>query len=202
MDALYVCAFSNGAIKVGRSSDPDSRIAQHEERVACLGVLLNEKRAYPFTGYYVQAAEAELIARCTQHATSRHKSEWFTGLDFEEVCDWARELCDRWEPRADQEADSFGYRLAKARRKAGLTQADLAKGLGVGGRDLQKAAVSSWENNTCSPNVEQLRLICARLGVTPNHLVLGEPVERRVQDAHPLSLSPVTPASTCGASFS
>ena len=39
MSALYVCLFSNGHLKVGRSAYALARIAQHEERVSCLGAL-------------------------------------------------------------------------------------------------------------------------------------------------------------------
>lgn len=38
MEYLYVCHFSNGHIKVGRSIDPRARIAAHADRVACMGV--------------------------------------------------------------------------------------------------------------------------------------------------------------------
>jgi len=34
MEYLYVCHFSNGHIKVGRSIHPKSRIASHADRVA------------------------------------------------------------------------------------------------------------------------------------------------------------------------
>ena len=36
MSALYVCLFSNGHLKVGRSVNALARISQHEERVSCL----------------------------------------------------------------------------------------------------------------------------------------------------------------------
>jgi len=42
MDNLYVCHFSNGHIKVGRSVDPMARIAAHADRVGCLGIELVE----------------------------------------------------------------------------------------------------------------------------------------------------------------
>jgi len=34
MSHLYVCHFSSGHIKVGRSIDPVARVAQHADRVA------------------------------------------------------------------------------------------------------------------------------------------------------------------------
>lgn len=169
---LYVCSFSNGAVKVGRSSDPDSRIAQHEERVSCLGILLNEKHTIECVGPVVPA-ETEMIQRCAGAATTRHKNEWFYGLDFTEVCEWAGEIATGVfatpAPRS-----SFGQRLMLARRERGLTQAQLGQGMGTSGSDIQKASVSSWERGTSSPNVDQLRRLCERLHVSADSLVFDQ----------------------------
>ena len=35
-------------------------------------------------------AEAALIERCAAEAIQRHKNEWFVGLDYIKVCDWAQ----------------------------------------------------------------------------------------------------------------
>ncbi len=40
MDCLYVVAFSNGVIKVGRTNDLLTRFTQHRERVACRSVMV------------------------------------------------------------------------------------------------------------------------------------------------------------------
>jgi hypothetical protein len=98
-DFLYVCAFDNGAIKVGRSSDPDSRIAQHEDRVSCFGVLLAEKHIVLCVGH-ITAAESDLIARCTGAAKKRLNHEWFFGLVYAEVCEWANECAAAAPPAA------------------------------------------------------------------------------------------------------
>lgn len=90
MEYLYVCLFSNGHIKVGRSTDPSARIAAHADRVACLGVELADQ----FTIFCVGAAssaEALLINRCRDRASQRNHNEWFVGLMFQEVCDWAKD---------------------------------------------------------------------------------------------------------------
>ena len=88
---LYVCHFSNGHIKVGRSIHPKSRIAQHADRVACIGVELIESHLVLCAGYSVPA-ETALIQQCTELATKRNKNEWFEGLDYESVCEIANSL--------------------------------------------------------------------------------------------------------------
>ena len=93
MQYLYVCHFSNGHIKVGRSSDPKSRIAQHEERVSCLGVELVEHVIKECVSHVIPA-ETALINRCAAVAVRQNKNEWFVGLDFPEVCGWLVEAAD------------------------------------------------------------------------------------------------------------
>jgi len=97
MEYLYVCHFSNGHIKVGRSIDPKSRIAAHADRVACMGVELVEHQAFGCAGH-PQPAEVVLIEQCTSSAKKRNKSEWFEGLDFMEVCEWAQHISVRQFP--------------------------------------------------------------------------------------------------------
>lgn len=87
---LYVCHFSNGHIKVGRSIDPASRIATHADRVACLGVTLVDQYVSISVDDGV-LSEAALIARCAQCADKQHKNEWFVGLDFLIVTQWVKE---------------------------------------------------------------------------------------------------------------
>lgn len=90
MAFLYVCLFSNGHIKVGRSITPFSRIASHVERVACLGVALVDSSDVECVGPS-EPRERVLIDRCADACEQRFKSEWFTGLDYATVCSWARE---------------------------------------------------------------------------------------------------------------
>lgn len=172
MEALYVCLFSNGHIKVGRSTNPDARIAQHVARVSCMGVEL-VSREVVLCANSSSRREADLIARCAEAAERRFQSEWFAGLDFATVCQWAREAAG-YELPADCGA-TFGMRLRHARAIAGMTQADLGRGMGNEGADLMKASVSAWEVDRSSPNVDQLRLICDRLCVSADWLLFGAP---------------------------
>lgn len=90
MESLYVCLFSNGHIKVGRSIDPKSRMASHADRVACMGVELSDQFSIECAGA-AGPSESELIERCAEAATRRFQSEWFAGLDFLDVCEWAKQ---------------------------------------------------------------------------------------------------------------
>lgn len=88
MESLYVCHFSNGHIKVGRSIEPMGRIAAHADRVACLGVELVEHFIVECDGPAI-GRETNLISRCADAASKRNKNEWFEGLDYPQVCEWA-----------------------------------------------------------------------------------------------------------------
>lgn len=88
MTCIYVCRFSTGVIKVGRSNRPDERIKEHAERVACVNVGLDQSRIFRCEGNEVDA-ETALLQMCFRSATKVHGSEWFSGLDFETVCHWA-----------------------------------------------------------------------------------------------------------------
>lgn len=68
---------------------------------------------------------------------------------------------------------SFGARLAARRKELGLTQEDLGTGLGTNGADAGKQVVVGWEKGRHFPRVDQLQLICDRLGCSSDFLVLG-----------------------------
>jgi transcriptional regulator with XRE-family HTH domain len=68
---------------------------------------------------------------------------------------------------------SFGTRLTAARKQKGLTQEALGKGMGTDGTDASKAVVWGWEKGHHFPKVDQLTLICDRLGVSADHLLFG-----------------------------
>jgi predicted GIY-YIG superfamily endonuclease len=128
-ESLYVCAFDNGAIKVGRSIDPVARIAQHEERVSCAGVLLAQKHIVECVGH-TASAESALIARCADSATKRLKHEWFFGLAYSDVCDWANEYAKAERPavvitRGEDGRIDFSA-VIRALSAAGVNQVDMA----------------------------------------------------------------------------
>ena len=176
MEYLYVCHFSNGHIKVGRSIDPVSRIASHVDRVGCMGVELIEHCTFECAGLSVPG-ELILINRCVDACDRRYKNEWFTGLDYLQVCEWANDAAAHIPTTQEPSKETFGTRLTAARRAKGLTQAQLGQGMGTDGVSINKAAISGWELDNYLPNVRQLRLICERLGVSADSLIFGATVE-------------------------
>jgi transcriptional regulator with XRE-family HTH domain len=69
---------------------------------------------------------------------------------------------------------SFGTRLAETRKKKGLTQDQLGKGLATKGEDASKSVVYGWEKDQHFPRVDQLVLICEKLGCSSDWLLFGK----------------------------
>lgn len=69
-----------------------------------------------------------------------------------------------------------GERIKEARKKAGMTQAELAERLGT-----PYQTVSQWERDTRRPKIETLQRIAAALGVDVNLLISGQTLEQRDQ---------------------
>ncbi|SPF78054.1 hypothetical protein PRI8871_00643 [Pseudoprimorskyibacter insulae] len=67
------------------------------------------------------------------------------------------------------EAATFGDRLAAARDAASMTQAQLAKRLGV-----KAATIRSWENDLSEPRANHLSTIAGLLNVSIMWLINGE----------------------------
>lgn len=65
---------------------------------------------------------------------------------------------------------SLGERIALARKQAGLSQEQLGEKLGV-----SRQAVSKWESGQTDPSVAYLAQMCRTLGISSDHLLLGEP---------------------------
>lgn len=170
MEFLYVCLFSSGHIKVGRSIDPKSRIAAHADRVACAGIELSDSFVTECTGP-AAPREAALIQRCAESASRRFQHEWFDGLEFVAVTQWAEQSARTMFDPTTLDPNGFGRRLRAARAAAGLTQTQVGQGMGIDGEDLNKAAISNWETERNGPSVKQLRLLCERLNVSADHLL-------------------------------
>ena len=61
--------------------------------------------------------------------------------------------------------DSFGARLAAARRAAGLNQTEVAERLTARGFPVRTQAVSKWETDTTQPSARQLVELCRLYGI-------------------------------------
>ncbi len=73
---------------------------------------------------------------------------------------------DQW---FDPDATTFGDRLAGARELAGMTQAELAKRLGV-----KKKTMDDWENDMRDPRAMRLSMLAGLLNVSLLWLLTGE----------------------------
>ncbi|MCR9067260.1 MAG: helix-turn-helix domain-containing protein [Rhodobacteraceae bacterium] len=69
----------------------------------------------------------------------------------------------------DAETTTFGDRMTGAREAAGLSQAALAKRLGV-----RVKSIRSWENDQSEPRANKLQMLAGMLGVSIMWLLSGE----------------------------
>ena len=65
----------------------------------------------------------------------------------------------------------IGKHVAERRKALGLTQAELARQLGVTDK-----SVSKWERGVCLPDVSLYQPLCALLGITLNEFFAGGPI--------------------------
>jgi transcriptional regulator with XRE-family HTH domain len=64
---------------------------------------------------------------------------------------------------------NFGDRLKAFRKRAGLTQEQIAEAVG-----LTKSAVSQWESNASQPDIPSLKVLRDVLGVSLDVLICGD----------------------------
>ena len=72
---------------------------------------------------------------------------------------------------------NFGHRIQAARKKAGMTQEQLAKVCGVA-----TITIRQYETNKREPRAEQLRAIASALGVSVAELIGQEELQKAVAD--------------------
>ncbi len=69
----------------------------------------------------------------------------------------------------DPDVTTFGDRLAGAREQSGMTQAELAKRLGV-----RKKTMEEWENDHSEPRANRLSMMAGLLNVSISWLLIGQ----------------------------
>lgn len=74
------------------------------------------------------------------------------------------------------EVATFGDRLTAAREQASLSQAELARKLGV-----KKSTLVSWEDDLNEPRANRLQMVSGMLGVSLKWLLTGEGDDVEVQ---------------------
>lgn len=75
------------------------------------------------------------------------------------------------------EIATFGDRVAAGREQMGLSQAELAKRLGV-----KIKTVSAWENDIAEPRANKLQMLAGMLNVSMRWLMTGEGADVSAQD--------------------
>lgn len=78
----------------------------------------------------------------------------------------SEEKNDNW---FDPDATTFGDRLAGARERAGMSESDLARRLGV-----KLVTIKAWENDRSEPRSNRLAMLAGMLGVSLPWLMTGE----------------------------
>ena len=73
---------------------------------------------------------------------------------------------------------NLSEKISYCRKKAGMSQLDLADALGV-----SRQAVSKWETGESNPDVTKLPQMAALFGVTTDYLLSDEPVEKNAEPA-------------------
>jgi transcriptional regulator with XRE-family HTH domain len=73
---------------------------------------------------------------------------------------------DARDPKQQQFRKEFGQRLAEARRRAGLSQAQIATSTGT-----SPSAPGQWERGYALPQLDTLRKVSDALGVSPEYLL-------------------------------
>ena len=68
-----------------------------------------------------------------------------------------------------QDSATFGDRMAAAREAADMTQAQLARRLGV-----KKSTIASWEEDLAEPRANRLQMLAGMLNVSIMWLITGE----------------------------
>jgi hypothetical protein len=137
---LYGVAFSEGTVKVGRSTSVTKRLAQHISSAAGFGHTID--------GYWVSREvdgnlallEASLLGRVGAEATGRRRFEYFVGVPLERTAEIASGLLgEAVEVDAGEPTDiAVGIRIGELIQKSGFSVATVAEMVGVGKTNLYR----------------------------------------------------------------
>jgi hypothetical protein len=88
---IYIIEFSGNIIKVGFATNPEERLRTHASDGAALGHSI-ERSWISSRHASADANEQRLIVFCVGRSSRRHRSEYFSGVSFDEVHDFAKGL--------------------------------------------------------------------------------------------------------------
>lgn len=90
---IYVIAFDSGTLKVGRAADVVARLGTHRREAARHGVCVAAQWcSAPCSESEAVLYERQLVALCASRGTLRAGTEYFIGVDFDEVQSHAEAL--------------------------------------------------------------------------------------------------------------
>jgi hypothetical protein len=111
---IYVLGFESGIVKVGRTAAPDRRIGLHKHHGEAYGnPLVHTWLSGPHAGAIKN--ETALIGFCAKRARNSGGREYFTGIPFETVRDYASSLEFL---RGDREEHERTQRATAAQRRS------------------------------------------------------------------------------------
>jgi hypothetical protein len=88
---VYVIAFDNGTLKVGRSQDMGARLKTHEQAARGFGLRVTDRWSSPEHNGWIEN-ESALKRLAEGLGGIRRSDEWFAGVDFGELVAKAADL--------------------------------------------------------------------------------------------------------------
>lgn len=125
---IYAILFSNGMVKVGKTSNVERRIAQHAERVICIGVTIVKTFVRDCGGDgSASSVERKVIKWCQKMCDHRFSKEWFSGVGFDELCRFIDSVCQSSYLNNDESFISQWHMIVTRLCDNGMTQMSIAK---------------------------------------------------------------------------
>lgn len=132
---LYVAAFANGLIKVGRAWNPQSRLSTHAITAEVWGSKLTQAWVSQRVWNH-GPVERQLIAWCADHYTAIGATEYCRGGDFDDIVERAVALCIGHAPPTRSNATTAArlrmFTVAEVVKETGLSEYGVRQAIKVG----------------------------------------------------------------------
>jgi hypothetical protein len=86
MTCIYALGFSNGVVKVGRTTNLVARYRQHRFWASTHGMRITSRYGYPATDTNPLEHERRLIEFCAERWQRARGREYFADADFPAIC--------------------------------------------------------------------------------------------------------------------
>lgn len=164
---IYLLVDLGEIVYVGSSRDVDARLYQHAVEQRSVGAKSFDSALWidlpvsvhpHYEGAFIRALCPRDSHRSPKHLG--HDAEILDGFDLSHLAS------NRWEERETHvapaaAADSAAGRVREARKLAGMSQAELARRIGI-----HRSSVRHWESGRSGPSDENLKQAAEALGVT------------------------------------